>query len=324
MPHLRKLLKRKAKATTNALPEASSSTAVVVPETPILPENELGCTVIYEGDKPLLADLVFVHGLGGHPVKSWSKNDVYWPRDLLGPGVPNTRILTFGYIAKAATIVGAVSANNIHDHAKALVSDLRRQRKQEEETTRPIIFMAHSLGGIVVKDALEYSRQNVEFKPQLASIYLATYGVVFFGTPHRGSQTASLGVIAATACKAVGKETNTNLLRSLETSSETLERISEAFAKIISRREIKVHSFLEEFSMSSLVGKVVEDFSGRIGDAYEGEDRIPADHREMIKFMDVHDIGYRRVLDVVEGFVDAAAEAAKAKNLPQLITANGL
>jgi hypothetical protein len=104
--------------------------------------------------------------------------------------------------------------------------------------------------------ALEYSKQNAEFKPQFASIYLATYAVIFFGTPHRGSQTASLGVIAATACKAVGKETNANLLRSLETSSETLERISEAFAKIISRREIKVHSFLEEFSMSSLVGKV--------------------------------------------------------------------
>jgi len=68
-------------------------------------------------------------------VKSWSKKNVYWPRDLLGPDVPNVRILTFGYTAKAATMVEAVSQNNIHDHAKALVSDLRRQRKQEEEVT---------------------------------------------------------------------------------------------------------------------------------------------------------------------------------------------
>jgi hypothetical protein len=82
-----------------------------------------------------LNSLVFVHGLGGHPVKSWSKYDVYWPKDFLGPDVPNVRILTFGYIAKAATIVGAVSQNTIHDHAKALVSDLRRQRKKEEEVT---------------------------------------------------------------------------------------------------------------------------------------------------------------------------------------------
>ena len=86
--------------------------------------------------------------------------------------------------------------------------------------------------------------------------------MIFFGTPHRGSQAASLGVIAATTCKAVGKETNANLLRSLETSSETLERISEAFAKTVSRREIKVHSFLEEFSMSPLVGKVTMISSG--------------------------------------------------------------
>jgi fructose-1,6-bisphosphatase/sedoheptulose 1,7-bisphosphatase-like protein len=72
---------------------------------------------------------------------------------------------------------------------------------------------------------------------------------------------ASLGVIAATALKAVGKETNTSLLRSLETSSENLTRISEAFAKILANREIKVHSFLEEHSITSIagVGKVRGD-----------------------------------------------------------------
>lgn len=68
----------------------------------------------------------------------------------------------------------------------------------------------------------------------------------------------------------------------------------------------------------------MEDFSGRIGDAYEGEDRIPADHREMIKFINVHEIGYKRVLDVVEGFVAAAAEAAKTKRLPQQLTVDGV
>jgi fructose-1,6-bisphosphatase/sedoheptulose 1,7-bisphosphatase-like protein len=65
---------------------------------------------------------------------------------------------------------------------------------------------------------------------------------------------ASLGVIAATAFKAVGKETNTSLLRSLKTSSENLTRISEAFAKLLANREIKVHSFLEERSITSIAG----------------------------------------------------------------------
>jgi hypothetical protein len=88
----------------------------------------------------------------------------------------------------------------------------------------------------------------------LAYIYLATYGVVFFGTPHQGSSMASLGVIAATALKAVGKETNTSLLRSLKNSSENLTRISEAFAKLLAEREIKVHSFLEGHSIIGIAG----------------------------------------------------------------------
>jgi hypothetical protein len=85
----------------------------------------------------------------------------------------------------------------------------------------------------------------------VASIYLATYGVVFFGTPHQGSKMASLGVIAATAFKAVGKETNTSLLK---TSSENLTRSSEAFAKLLANREIKVHCFLEERPITSIAG----------------------------------------------------------------------
>jgi len=76
---------------------------------------------------------VFVHGLGGHPVKTWSTENAYWPKDLLGPDVPHVRILTFGYDAKVAKALGRVGQNNIHDHAQALVSDLRRQRKKEAE-----------------------------------------------------------------------------------------------------------------------------------------------------------------------------------------------
>jgi hypothetical protein len=76
---------------------------------------------------------VFVHGLGGHPVETWSTRDVYWPRDLLSPGVPNIRIITFGYDANATKVAERVSTNNLHDHAKALVSDLERQRQKKEE-----------------------------------------------------------------------------------------------------------------------------------------------------------------------------------------------
>jgi hypothetical protein len=87
---------------------------------------------------------VFVHGLGGHPVKTWSTKDVNWPKDLLGPGVPNVRILTFGYDANAAKAFERVNQNTLHDHAQALVSDLRGQRKKKEEVANfSFSFFSH-------------------------------------------------------------------------------------------------------------------------------------------------------------------------------------
>ena len=77
-------------------------------------------------------------------------------------------------------------------------------------------------------------------------IFLSTYGVVFLGTPHRGSPRAGLGILAANACKAMLQDANTGILRSLEQDSETLERIRESFERIIARGEVKVYSFVEE------------------------------------------------------------------------------
>ena len=77
-------------------------------------------------------------------------------------------------------------------------------------------------------------------------IFLATYGVVFLGTPHRGSHHASLGILAANVCRAMLQDANTNILRSLEQNSEVLERIREAFERMMTREMVKVYSFVEE------------------------------------------------------------------------------
>ena len=56
--------------------------------------------------------------------------------------------MAFGYNADAA--FGNTIADII-DHAKDLLSSLIDRREEEGENLRPIIFIAHSLGGIVVK-----------------------------------------------------------------------------------------------------------------------------------------------------------------------------
>lgn len=60
-------------------------------------------------------------------------------------------MFTFGYNADAA--FGNTTAD-IVDHAKDLLGSLIDKREEEDEKIRSIIFIAHSLGGIVVKQVL--------------------------------------------------------------------------------------------------------------------------------------------------------------------------
>ena len=77
--------------------------------------------------------LVFVHGLGGHWYNTWSQNGVFWPRDLLSRDLQNVRIIVFGYDSDVVKFFGRVSRNQIRDHARTLIGDLRRCRKAGDE-----------------------------------------------------------------------------------------------------------------------------------------------------------------------------------------------
>jgi hypothetical protein len=87
-----------------------------------------------------------------------STDFVYWPRDLLPTDCPKARILTWGYDTNVIKGIAApTNKSNIFAHAKDLLYALDRGRPQG----RPLIFVAHSLGGIIVKEVkLLYSNKN--------------------------------------------------------------------------------------------------------------------------------------------------------------------
>jgi hypothetical protein len=109
---------------------------------------------------------VFVHGLNGDPKTTWTHgNGVFWPEKLLPDAVKRAqaRILTYGYNANVYAFSKGTSASSdyLHQHAQTMVQSLVTDRYNADAEERPIIFVAHSLGGVLVKRVCTVPSANV-------------------------------------------------------------------------------------------------------------------------------------------------------------------
>lgn len=165
---------------------------------------------------------------------------------------------------------------------------------------RPIIFVCHSLGGLVVKRALIYSRSLTNEKVEhLRSIYVSTYGILFLGTPHNGSEVAKWGLLLQNICSAVlprkFMDSSPHLVRALKTNNETLQNINSLFTDMIPRFHI---GFFHETLPTDVKGtkELIVDESSAAPFA-DGVERmgIEADHSHMCKFDDETSPGYETV-----------------------------
>ncbi|GFG21264.1 putative Pfs, NB-ARC and TPR domain protein (JCVI) [Aspergillus udagawae] len=241
-------------------------------------------------------DLCFVHGLTGDRITTWTAQGQSdpWPKTLLSSKLATARILSYGY--DAYVVRGSVAGSNrLIDHATNLLNDLTTDRNLHNAASRPIIFVAHSLGGLVCKKAILGSRNNPD--AHLRSIFDCTKGVIFMGTPHKGSWMADWAKISAGALGLV-KSTNKPLLEILRTDNQLLEAIQVDFWSMIRElrengRRLEVTCFFEELPLP-VVGKVVSKDSATL----EGYNLISirANHRDMVRFSSTNDNGFKRLL----------------------------
>ncbi|PMD64586.1 uncharacterized protein K444DRAFT_583031 [Hyaloscypha bicolor E] len=263
--------------------------------------SETSFTTLYDGSekdgKDAIVDIIFVHGLGGNPETTWStskpSHETFWPAEFLLAAFPCTRILTWGYDSKVTLFFsGSVDQGSYYSHTKDLLYDVNDIRATN---SRPIVWIAHSLGGIIVKEALLRAQSGLGDN-SLKDIYDSTKQVLFLGTPHRGSSMASWGILAERIVKAAGFDTNAVILKQLTTQSPALGNLNERFISLLRSQDFDVVTFQEAKGMEGmrgLNGKVVEDFSSTIAD--ERQRTIPGNHSEMCKFSSIQETGYRRI-----------------------------
>jgi hypothetical protein len=132
-------------------------------------------------------DVVFVHGLNGDPKEYWQRDgrpDTFWPGWIAEDAeFASLGIWCMGYQAAAFQWKGGAMPLEVRA-TNAL--DLLDQNGIGQ---RPIVFVTHSLGGLLIKQML---RNAKDFrKPAWKSIATHTRGIAFISTPHAGSNLAT-------------------------------------------------------------------------------------------------------------------------------------
>lgn len=134
-----------------------------------------------------------------------------------------------------------------------------------------------------------------------------TSGIIFLGTPHRGSNAASYGRMVYLLAKAFAfQSANTKLLTALEKNSETLDRIStEFFQTLETYKNLRIASFAEERQVRlGMFGmQIVKADSAKIGHAREAWGSISEDHRNMAKYTSPRDDGFVKVSRKIKEWV---------------------
>lgn len=292
-------------------------------------QGAYGLDILHQPPEPV-ADIIFIHGLTGTRDITWTRNAgkktaCFWPKDLLPDpdhGTPEARIVSWGYDAKVVDSrpFGVVSTNSIEQHAANLCAELANFRRGVD-ANRPLIFVVHSLGGLVLKAALLHANESrANHTSHVAAIVDSTAAIAFMGTPHRGSDQAQWGSILASALNYV-KQDNSELIKRLNKEEPRLDLLQERFMKFLELRKdqgrpVNITCFYEELPLP-VIGTIVPASSAKI-DPYNSIG-IHANHMDLVRFGSDDSPGYVKVVGELRRWIDAVKAEMEAATTEGII-----
>ncbi|KAI9823617.1 MAG: hypothetical protein M1832_002398 [Thelocarpon impressellum] len=271
------------------------------------PQDRFAVHLLHEQKAPpdALVDIIAVHGLGGRLYDTWTDeaSGKLWLKHFLPDQMQNAkaRIMTFGYDAD----LRSRNVLDIMGFAENLLAGLRTHRRRVDPT-RPIIFIGHSMGGLVIKNAL------LTAKDQGDPIADATFGVMFMAVPHRGSQTADWATIISGIAN-LATPLSTAAIEQLKRDSGDLLNLSIRFGNM--QESLMFVSVLEgeRTKLASWLGRgsieVVPPESARLNLGGRREQTFSisgADHRTVCKFSSATDHQFLQVAGALEDLAENA------------------
>ncbi|KAK3376065.1 hypothetical protein B0T24DRAFT_591752 [Lasiosphaeria ovina] len=357
--------------------------------------KSVGLSLLYEPDEPTdpVLDIVLIHGIGGHPVRTWKcqgpvrqipttpsstinlssfrkrlrktaptaqlrrsnsepllvlennrstgrtrnvlrknslkstsrlkltdfateagekahqgKTEVFWPVDLLPATCPNVRVYTWGYHTLVVDKKPLSLQNGIFSHAGELLVELASNRAALGDAARPIVFITHSTGGILLKEALRLS--ELERDGPLKEILSSTSAVMFLGAPHRATEHSTMAdAIKSMASITLRVDSNDFVLQELSgANSPEAELGRQTFVRLWNDYNFKVKTFQESVVTSYRfldlrAEATVRRLGSFIGDPRESAETIGSSHADMCKFGSSDDPGYRALASSLVRFI---------------------
>ncbi|KAH8782222.1 hypothetical protein F5882DRAFT_439845 [Hyaloscypha sp. PMI_1271] len=220
------------------------------------------------------------------PLFTKSEKQGLWPLATKGPDEENC----IEYVQSALQLATfylvlttfSKSSAEVDDFARDFLYRINSVRNSNTEQTRRVVFICHSLGGLLFKQALVLCNNGQNYRHLLERIH----GIVFMGTPHRGSDIAFWASYAGNLINAVsfGTRTNKDLLGVLRKDSSFLGSLSQKF--VLQSRFMHILSFYETERFPMLNCRIVEKGSAHLSVSNEILLPIKADHRTMCHFSD--------------------------------------
>jgi hypothetical protein len=270
-------------------------------------------------------DVVFVHGLGGDPIETWrsgTDQNTSWPHWLALEFGTQIGVWSLGYAAAPSKWQGIPFFRGKEPDAGAAMSLPRRAENALDRLVgagigqRPVCFITHSLGGLLVKSILRRSADS-QFAPDRLQVVEQCRGVLFLATPHHGSRLADL----AGAIKVYLPSVST---LDLKDNDDHLMDLYEWYRGYAPSHHILTRSYYENKETKGVVIVVPRSSAdpGVAGETALGNTPLDRDHLEISKPRNRQDQAYIGSTQLIRLILSGEAPVSGPERSPQAAPTN--
>lgn len=234
---------------------------------------ESNLTAMHSAESPIV-DVVFIHGLTGDAKETWVSGPKaeFWPLWLV-KNLSRLNIYSLGYPSSLFSAINKVEMD-LAERANNILELLAGKRIG----TRPVVFVAHSLGGIIVKALLRRALESGD--KDFEVIAESTRRVIFLATPHKGASLASTLNLMPKSSKQI------QLLANDQGFLEDLNQFYRNFA--LKRTDFSTITYYEKIKTNGVL--VVDKDSADSGAAGPAPVAVDRNHIDICKPSDEDDI----------------------------------